>query len=154
MVDNGTDINVGLEYIDQENTENGNPWFAGLTISFTFLPFFVRIIIEIKNTMNWMIRERNLFLALWDKILLEQARDLFSILPFISPIFNFEKIISLSQVKDGYPEAENIQLKMGSHSSWEPFLESLPQFVLQLYVSIQTRPGVPLLISIIVSLIS
>ena len=154
MVDNGTDVNVGLQYRDQANPENDNPWFSSLTIFFIFLPFFIRIIIEIKNTLNWMIREWELFVALWDKILLDQALDLFSILPFISSIFNFEKIISLSQVKDGYPEAENIQLKMGSHSSWEPFLESLPQFVLQLYVSIQTRPGVPLLISIIISLIS
>lgn len=154
MVDNGTDLRIGIQYSDQENNENGNPWFAGLTIFVTFLPFFVRIFIEIINTMSWMIKEWNLFLYLWDKILMDQAIDLFSILPFISPIFNFDKIICLSQVKDGDPEAENILLKIGSHSSWEPFLESLPQLILQVYISIQTCPGLPLVISMVISLIS
>mgnify|MGYP001244206421 CR=1 FL=1 len=34
-------------------------------------------------------------------------------------------------------EAESIILKLGSQSNWEPFLEALPQLVLQCYIVLQ-----------------
>ena len=164
--DNVTDLQVGIEYGsnktecsknpegDSECFQNYHPTFSTITILVTFLPFFVRLLIELKNTLHWILKDRILFLSLWDKILLNQAKDVVSVLPFVSPIINLGKIITLSQIHDGDPEAENTQLQMASHSSWEPFLESLPQFVLQLFVSIKRPPGSALAVSIIISVIS
>merc|ERR1712126_65776 len=91
---------------------------------------------------------------LWREILKDQIKVIFSMLPFISPIVNLAKIVRLSQIDVGDVEAENIQLQMGSLSNWEPFLESLPQFIVQLYLSINNAPNTSLSTSIVISILS
>merc|ERR1712126_664487 len=110
-------------------------------IAVTFLPFMTRLLLELRTTFGWMWNEWQLYSQLWREILKDQIKVIFSMLPFISPIVNLAKIVRLSQIDDGDVEAENIQLQIGSLSNWEPFLESLPQFIVQLYVTINETPN-------------
>ena len=124
--DVGTDLKTGMSH-----QHNNDSKFAALTISVTFLPFLARVFIEIKNLLS---TERDVLRATLKEHLLESLQKVIAMLPFVTPFVNIMRVYELAHFKDGNVEAEKVMLGMGSHGNWEPFLEGLPQLLLQLYI--------------------
>ena len=82
--DNYSDVSVGLQYYHSDECNTSNTSLALIIIMVTFLPSVVRALIEVKNTIGWIFNEPDLFLALWNEILLDQTKNVISILPFVS----------------------------------------------------------------------
>jgi ankyrin repeat protein len=53
----------------------------------------------------------------------------------VQQLSNLDSIVDMASMKES--EAESIVLKLGSQCNWEPFLEALPQLVLQCYIVLQ-----------------
>ena len=96
LSDNASDLNVGLNYYQPDECGLSNPGLSLFIIAVTFLPFVVRLLLELKTTFGWIWNEWKLFLLLWREILKDQINVVFSMLPFISPFVNLAKIVRLS----------------------------------------------------------
>lgn len=145
-----TDFKTGISYFPKD------PWFGWITVIVPFFPFFVKMVMEVWYTLKYICNSPQLFKAVWKEFSFQRIKNTIFHLPFIAPLINVGSIIQLTLFKDGQPGAESIQLEMGTNGNWEPFLESGPQLVLQLYILIEKPPqdlSTPIT-SIVLSIIS
>ena len=147
--DTYTDTKAGIDYL-----LSGDPWYGILTLSVPFLPFLVRLALETKSTLSLLWEDFPLLKSIWRDLLTSQAIDTASMLPYVAPLKNLSEIQKLTTCKDGQKEAQEIQLKMGSHSNWEPYMESGPQILIQLYIWLKEGLKKSAIISTFFSLLS
>lgn len=127
---------VTMDFINGASYEATNDtWFCIITISVCFLPFIVKLTMEIINTLKFAIRHKELFSKIRKTYLLEKTKQVITHLPFIQQFSIVPELLKISYLTDG-PEAEEISLRMGSETNWEPFLEAAPQLCLQIYILI------------------
>ena len=127
-----TDFIAGVGYLTKTKKEI---YFGCTTIALPFFPWLSKSIIEFNSTIKMAYQHFELFTELKRTILISKLKCSLTHLPFVQPLSNLDSIVELASMKES--EAESIVLKLGSQSNWEPFLEALPQLVLQFYIVLQ-----------------
>jgi hypothetical protein len=100
-----------------------HPWWAGLTLAWMFVPFFIKLGIFLYDS----LRKNN---GTWDKF-----KDVMLHFPFIRPLYNLSLLIALDDIGYGSTNfntkysanVESIQKEVGLASLYECFFEAGPQ---------------------------